>query len=291
MGNQSATAVGSHLRQFRLHGWFGVLVMVFGEILLVQDIDLVKRWFTPVMWSGYILFADALLLKLTGNSLIIDRFGAFLFMLPYSVVCWAIFEVYNLYLENWRYVGLPENALLRYFGYVWSFATIWPAVLLTYELIRFSGWFDKVRVPRFRFKPSTLYLICILGLSMLIVPVLVPQNVAAYLFGPVWMGFVFFLDPVNYFIGANSLFRELEEGKLDKLLSLFAAGLVCGVLWEFWNYWATAKWIYTFPYFQDIKLFEMPLIGFLGFLPFAVEIYVMWELAARVFKIKSVFDD
>jgi hypothetical protein len=265
--------------------------MVLGEILLVQDVDLVKSWFTPVMWSGYVLFADALLLKLTGHSMILNRFGAFLFMLPYSVVCWVIFEIYNLYLENWSYVGLPQNTLLRYFGYVWSFATIWPAVLLTYELFRISGMFEKVRLPKFKFKPSMFYAICILGLSMLIVPVLVPQNMAAYLFGPVWMGFVFFLDPVNYSIGANSLFRELEEGKLDKLLSLFAAGLVCGILWEFWNYWATAKWIYTFPYFQDLKLFEMPLIGFLGFLPFAVEVYVMWELAARVFKMKPIFND
>ena len=35
------------------------------------------------------------------------------------------------------------------------------------------------------------------------------------------------------------------------------------VVWEFWNYWAGAKWIYTVPILPDVKLFEMPLPGYL----------------------------
>ena len=48
-------------------------------------------------------------------------------------------------------------------------------------------------------------------------------------------------------------------------LALLASGAVCGVLWEFWNYWATARWTYTVPYLGDVKLFEMPVLGYLGF--------------------------
>jgi len=57
---------------------------------------------------------------------------------------------------------------------------------------------------------------------------------------------------------------------------LLASGLVCGVLWEFWNYWAIAKWTYTVPFFGNVKIFEMPVLGFLGFPPFAVECWVMY---------------
>jgi hypothetical protein len=46
---------------------------------------------------------------------------------------------------------------------------------------------------------------------------------------------------------------------------------VCGVLWETWNYWARVKWMYTVPGFESLKVFEMPLAGFLGFPPFALE--------------------
>ncbi|MGZ5435395.1 MAG: hypothetical protein ACXW3F_04990, partial [Pyrinomonadaceae bacterium] len=58
--------------------------------------------------------------------------------------------------------------------------------------------------------------------------------------------------------------------------SLLSAGLVCGFLWEFWNYWALSKWTYTVPYFGDIKIFEMPVLGYLGFPPFAIECWAMY---------------
>ena len=50
------------------------------------------------------------------------------------------------------------------------------------------------------------------------------------------------------------------------------------MLWEFWNYGSGAKWIYNIPFFNQWKVFEMPLPGFLGFMPFALECYLLWEL-------------
>lgn len=274
-------------RSLQFYGWVGLAVMLSAEFLLIQQNAFIKRWFTPIMWSGYILFLDALILKLRGDSLIHDRFKQFLFMLPYSIACWLIFEAYNLHLQNWHYIGLPENLAVRYFAYAWAFATIFPGVLLTYRLIKITGIFEKITVKSFRLRKGTLIGMMVLGLLLLVAPVLVPQRLAVYLFGPVWIGFVFLLDPLNYFILGKSLFRDLADGKLNKTLSLLLAGLICGLLWEFWNYWASAKWEYIFPYFRNPKIFEMPLIGYLGFLPFAIEIYVMWQFAVRVFR----FDD
>jgi len=58
---------------------------------------------------------------------------------------------------------------------------------------------------------------------------------------------------------------------------LLIAGLICGFLWEFWNFWAYSKWVYTVPFFDRGKGFEMPFLGFLGFPPFAVQAYVMYN--------------
>ena len=44
-----------------------------------------------------------------------------------------------------------------------------------------------------------------------------------------------------------------------------------------WNYPATAKWVYTLPVLNFGKIFEMPVLGFLGFLPFALECVVMYN--------------
>lgn len=65
--------------------------------------------------------------------------------------------------------------------------------------------------------------------------------------------------------------RDLEEGSPGRLIATLLSGLVCGILWEAWNYWAVAKWIYTVPFFENTKIFEMPVLGYLGFSLFAVE--------------------
>jgi uncharacterized membrane protein len=69
--------------------------------------------------------------------------------------------------------------------------------------------------------------------------------------------------------------RQWQQGTLRTFYLLLAAGAICGLLWEFWNYWALTKWIYTVPYVGWLKIFEMPLLGFFGFPPFAVACYVM----------------
>ncbi|MFQ6115111.1 MAG: hypothetical protein ACE5NG_13690 [bacterium] len=284
MAKDSGLAASLESPSFRIYGWIGLFILAVSEFLLIRNNSFVKTWFTPLMWSGYILFADALIYKLRGTSMITDKLSQFLFMLPYSVVCWLIFEAYNLHLQNWKYIGLPENLVARAIGYAWSFATIFPGILFTSQLIDISGIFDKIRVKKINLGHRTLYFIIVTGLLFLVVPTFMPAKVAAFLFGPIWIGFVFLLDPINYLKGGNSLFRRLENGQLNKLFSLFLAGLICGLLWEFWNYWATAKWVYIFPYLTAPKIFEMPLIGYLGFLPFAVEVYVMWEFAAVLLK-------
>ena len=111
----------------------------------------------------------------------------------------------------------------------------------------------------------------IAGLAMLALPLVLPQ----YAFALIWAGFLFLLEPIAYRAGARSLLADWEGGSLRQLWLLLMAGLVCGLLWETWNYWSGAKWFYTVPFAGDVKLFEMPLLGYLGFPVFAVECWVM----------------
>jgi len=100
-----------------------------------------------------------------------------------------------------------------------------------------------------------------------------------YCFPLVWVGIVLILDPVLYHMDKEASFLgQASRGSYQRLIRLMLAGLSCGVLWEFWNYWSGAKWIYNIPFFNQWKVFEMPLPGFLGFMPFALECYLLWEL-------------
>ena len=93
-----------------------------------------------------------------------------------------------------------------------------------------------------------------------------------------WVGLIYLLDPVSRRLGGPSIIADWLAGRWGRTAALMAGGAVCGLLWEFWNYWALSKWTYDLPFlgsWQQVGYFEMPLAGFLGFLPFAVECWVM----------------
>jgi len=273
-------------RPYRIYGWIGLILILLMELALVAKhvappgtwsalLTLrLTQWTTPLCWWGYILAIDALIWKLQGHSLLCDRRREFWLQLPLSVAFWLIFEVYNLHLDNWTYVGLPALWWEATLGALIAYATIMPGMFLTAELLGTLGIFARFRVPTFRASTRLLYWLMLLGFVCLMGPVLVPRDIARFLFAPVWVGFILLFEPVLYASGGHSLLRDLTEGRLQRILSLVAAGYICGILWEFWNYWATAKWVYTAPFTEDVRFFEMPLAGFLGFGPFA------WEFAA-----------
>jgi hypothetical protein len=240
------------------------------------------------VWSGYILLVDGLNYKVRGESLIRSRPKEFLLMLPWSVLCWLLFELYNLHTQSWIYVGLPQNLVARAIGYVWSFATIFPAILETADLLQ--PLFKEFRIKPKKPSPTVLYLLIALGLLCFALPGLFSYSTARYLIMFVWLGFAFMLEPINFLLGGRSLFRYFEAGEMKQFLSLVVSGVVCGFLWEFWNYWAEARWIYNLPFsWAGPKVFEMPLLGFLGFIPFAVECHAMQNYLLVLFDRKKAF--
>ena len=241
-------------------------------------------WHTPIAWTGFILFADGWIWQRRGASPLRNDRAEMVFMTLASIPLWIVFELYNKHtLWNWHYIGLPETLLIRYVGYAWAFATIVPAVLITAELV---GALRDRRAPAYRragtfndsARRSRLGFASLAGAAMLLLPILYPSQ---WLAAPVWLGFIFLLDPINARLGAESLRGDLGAGHFGRLTNLLIAGLVCGLLWEFWNYWAHTKWVYTVPVPPDIKLFEMPVAGYLGFPAFAVECFVMYVFARQ----------
>ena len=267
----------------RPQGWVGLAVIAVAEALLFAGQPLVARWFTPIVWTGYILFADALVARVSGRSYLTTHRADLVLVALISIGCWWLFEWYNAprFWRGgadrvglwWRYQGLEPNLWLRRLGYDWSFATILPALFLTAALLR-GTIVRGVRVRPRRPPPRVLNVSIALGAVGVVLPLLV---VNAWLVPLVWVGFALLLEPLNYRRGRPSWLAALASGDASLLLALLASGIVCGVLWEFWNYWAATKWTYTVPYLGHVKLFEMPVLGYLGFPLFALECYAMYH--------------
>lgn len=253
------------------HFWIGLGLLAVFQTTLFLRVELVITYFYSLIWWPYILMIDGLVFRLRGNSLIVNQTRRFLLLIPWSVAIWLIFEGFNLVLKNWHYVGVPKELLIRWPGYFVAFATVLPAILETKDFLSVLGIFEKSQMTPIPVKASWYKPLIITGTLCLILPLLFPQ----FCFPLVWLGFVFLLEPSNHSAGRQSLLSDLQRGKTGNLYQLLLSGMICGLLWEFWNFWAASKWIYTVPFVEQIKLFEMPVLGFFGFPPFALECFVM----------------
>lgn len=254
---------------------------------MFHGIEPAATYFSPVAWTAYILIADAATFAISGHSMLREEPRGLLKMAVLSIPLWLIFEGYNLRLANWAYVGLPVSHVERWIGYAWAFATITPGIFMTAGLIESFGWFDRDSRP-VRVGGATETGLIMLGAVLLVIPLLVPLHISAYLFGFVWLGFLFLLEPINYRLHLPSFENDLALGHRARLYSFLAAGWVCGWLWEFWNYWARAGWIYTFPIGQQWKIFQMPAPGYLAFLVYALECFAMYVTGAWILSRKYI---
>jgi hypothetical protein len=272
------------MRRFPWYGWLGLAVMLISEVCMLAHIEPFYHWHTPIAWSGYIPFVDAIVWKRRGDSWIRNNRSELFFAACVSVPVWVLFELYNKYsIHSWYYLGLPDQRLVRDFGYAWSFATIIPAIFETADLV--SGSRDR-RAPHDRLHPSRrerlgagAWAMILLGGLMIVVPMFVHS---AWLAAPVWLGFILLLDPINARAGSESILADWRHGRRSRLVNLLVAGLVCGIVWEFWNYWGGTKWIYNVPILPEVRIFEMPILGFGGFPPFGVECFVMYVTVRRL---------
>ena len=261
---------------FRKYGLLGLFLILSVECNFFLKAQPFANWYFPIVWLGYILTIDAVVFKLKKDSLISSRRSQLLGMALLSMLFWWLFEFANISIKNWNYTGISELGTLKSLFGSLSFATVVPALFETVELIRAIHLFDRARLKaEFRISRHLLHSMIIIGAICFIAPILVPRLA----FPLVWLSFFFILDPINYLHKQPSIIGHFKQGKLAVPLSVLTAGIILGFLWEFWNYWAITKWTYNVPFIGFFKIFEMPLLGYLGYFPFSFELYSMYWFA------------
>jgi len=287
------------MKLHRLAWVAGVVGLPLSHYWLVAQVE---PFYSPIycfLWWSYIFAVDFAVYGLRGNSLLRDQPREFLFLTIWSVPVWLLFEMANLRLHNWYYVMAPSAASWAMVFLVLSFGTVLPGIFETMSLVlalmeKFVPG-GKITGRAFAVSRWNVGLQLALGVVMLALMLVFPS----VCFCLAW-GFAFFLtDPICYWVWrkeknhvGRSLLGQLAAGDNTRLVALLVAGFICGGLWEAWNLGARTKWIYSVPFFDELKLGEMPVLGFGGFPPFALECYALvnflslfrdgrnWELSA-----------
>jgi len=214
------------------------------------------------LWVGYILFVNGLSEVMAGTSLLRRMRWSFLWLFVISIPMWWFFEYMNTIVQNWHYVFAHPISILHYeIQASIDFSTVVPAVLsisiLAFQLLKRRSLSTRIAIPG-----TTLLIAFVSTFILFWLLKLFPSET----FPLVWIVPILFLEPLAYALGVRaSLVRQIEQGNLALPLSLGIGTLITGFWWECWNFYSLPKWIYTIPYVGFWKVFEMPILGYLGY--------------------------
>lgn len=231
------------------------------------------------LWLGYVLTVDGIVFWQHGSSLLTRSRAGFLRLFVVSIAAWWLFELLNLRVANWNYVGREYFSDLEFalLGSL-SFSTVIPAVFETADLIYGASWIQRATHGRaFGVTRQLLLRWFMLGLVLLGLLITFPK----YCYPLTWISLLFLFEPVCRKLGTRSLLTHLEQGDWRPVISLALGAIICGFFWEMWNYWSYPKWVYSTPGVGVLYLFEMPAVGYLGYLPFGLELYAMTAMTLR----------
>lgn len=236
--------------------------------------------FTP-LWLSFIVVLNAWTYHRSGRCLLLDHPTFFLSLFIWSAGFWWYFEYLNRFVQNWRYIGIEPMTPLSYiFHSTLAFSTVLPAVWSACTFLQTLPFFTKrpfsqpLSLPqqaKFGWGLLAVGGICLLGLPLW------PN----YFFPVLWMGPLLVLLGIQVTGRQRTLFSALEQGQWQVIAIPACASLFCGFFWEMWNMYSAAKWEYTIPFVDRFHIFEMPILGYAGYLPFGLECVVVVDFLTR----------
>jgi hypothetical protein len=251
----------------------GIALVLFGAAALTASLGIISSLVYPIIWWGIIFLIDAVNFKKWGSSLIhSDHKHFFLVLFPLSALFWLYYEFINLTYPQWIYLGIVPGFWIRVALSVVSFSTVIPIIV---ELFWF--FIGPVEMPKLSTRQTVIadshaFPIFVTGAIFTILPFF--SNIF-YLNQMMWVGPAFMCAPFL-------ISPEANFGRRLSIKKFFAGGigvgLLSGILWEFLNFWAGGKWQYIIlP--ESFRIFEMPVYGYIGFIPFAFSTILLYLFA------------
>lgn len=281
-------AVLSFVTRLPRHFYAGVLLNLFAWTSAWVPFRIWSPYMFFPLWLGFILALDGLNVARSGTSPLCRSIPRFVAMFAISSLLWWVFEGLNVPVQNWHYRMDHAYSPVEYiFWTTLDFSTVLPAVMEIAELLASVAWLRPRLAPDEigpRLSNRAAALLIGIGVLALALPFIAPH----YAFGLVWLCLIFLLDPINNIARRKSAFGHLLAGDWRFIVTLPLATLACGFFWEMWNSRMLPGWYYTVPFLNadpkllPLRLFEMPVLGFLGYLPFGIELFAMYQFVLLI---------
>ncbi|WP_260259754.1 hypothetical protein [Vibrio intestinalis] len=254
---------------------------------------------------GFIFFLDGIVYQRNGGrSLFATKPWLLLFSGIVSFFGWMYFEYYDYFvLENWYYPNANQTSLSRttiVVIFCLTYTTVTPAIMQWYTLLNTLPIL-KVKYqqgPRWNLSANALIYG---GLGLIFAMVFFPK----LLFWAVWVGPMAVMTGVLQKQGIwNPFAGIIKNGNWTAAAVVGLASLCNGFFWEMWNYGSAHPdpslitnpnyWVYDIPYvnLNFIHLpTEMPLLGYMGYVPFGILVWQVLIWSGRLFGVETDLRD
>lgn len=286
--------------------WFGLVCwatsLTFLSLHAKQPAWFIHWSDVPLFW-GAVLMLDGWVYTRTGGKSLVAKIPQELIGIGVaSMTGWMIFEFLNFFVnDNWYY---PHgNILDREVFLLYAFIISSGLLPLAFEFYLVFMSFPKLakrfsKGKKIVFSQGIKNILLVLALGSMFASGLFPNT----LFFTLWVSPPVILAIVLNKIGVWTPLDPIAKGNWSPALLSALTYFVAGFLLEGQNYLSAihdgqealftadpAYWQYSLPYVNVGHIFEMPFLGFFGYLPFGIYCWLWWIACATLLNIPAKF--
>lgn len=287
--------------------WIGLVIWSISLFLLwgkFSGITWFLKFIDILLWWGFTIMIDGFVFMRTGGrSLISIRHRELLGIAFASILGWMIFEYFNFFVDdNWYYPQGKQMPPAEFLCFsILASTAVFPIAFEFYSLFNtFEGFKIKysngVKVVLPKWLKITLFGICLITMFLI-------SYFPDVLFFAVWLCPLVILSLMLNELHIWSPFTPIKHGDWSPLLLIALSWVIAGLFVECWNYFSadhidgviitenTLYWAYSVPYVNVLHVFEMPFLGYLGYLPYGIYAGVWWITFAYMLNIPTQFSE
>lgn len=295
----------------RIPSWFWIgAFLMFGAMFFMwgkfSGPKFITNWtLLPLFWGAIIFFDGIVYYRTGGRSIINDRPQTLMAIAVCSIGGWAYFEYLNFFVkENWYY---PKGDLISTEQFM-IYSLLGSSALLTiaFELYMLLESFPRLAIkytigPKLVVGKKVWKLILFGSLLIMLLIGIFPNEFFFFIWLAPLMAFLAILQILDIWTPFTPI---QEKGNWAPLVLMCLTYLIQGFFHETWNYFSALHlsnneivtynpgfWQYSVPYVNRFHVFEMPVLGFFGYLPFGLYCWVAWLLFAYMLGIDPKFEN
>ncbi|NGX31810.1 MAG: hypothetical protein K940chlam8_01192 [Chlamydiae bacterium] len=227
-----------------------------------------ESWHFVCVNLGLLCLFDAYYYFKHQKSYVMAHFGLIVVMFFLSMSFWEVFSIINAQLGLWKNVRVFESALEQ------AQYALGHGLLIPLTFVMLSCFFPKLK--KLKMRSFSFGLELLLGCLLLVLVFLVkPLNIF------IWVAIFLILDALCFKQTNIGLLALIKAKRFYPIIAFICIALVLGLFWEGYNQ-LQQEWTFTFTHFNFFPIFGMPILGYLGYIPFIASLFNFYLLMESV---------